>query len=132
MIDPSKILLLALAEALARRLSPSHWDLSIADAVEALAQVAGDPELVDALRPVAPLLDASSSGTALDLAYGTPDAFDQLERACSAFAAEIEVEWGWLEENASVWAADADEVRQVVAEFERLTAALRRLARALR
>lgn len=132
MFDSSKTLLNALTDALASHLSPARWDLTIEDAVADLARVAGDPELVDALLPIAPLLAATSSGVALDLAYGAPGAPQDIEHACAALADEIVAEWSWLAENSGSWATDADEVRQVVTEFERLVAAMQRLARALR
>ena len=130
MIDSSHSLLRALADDLAGRLSPTRWDLTIEQALEALVRVTGDPALTDALRPVSMLLETTPSAMALDLAYGAPGAAADLEHACAVLAAEITIECGWLEEHPEAWAADPDEVRQVVTEFELLVGEVHRLARA--
>lgn len=130
MIQSSKVLLRALAHELARGLSPSRWELTLDDAVRALARVTDHLTLVDTLAPVAIFLEGASSGAALDLAYGTADAADELQGICRKLADEIGREREWLATHPHTWASGLAEVDEVLTAFDALTAELRRVAAA--
>jgi hypothetical protein len=115
------------ADRLSSLLEPTSWDISVATAVERLADWVGSDSLLSNLAPIAPMLSGTPSGTALDIAYGTEDAPRDLESACVAFMAEIALERDWLLENSLTWAVDASEVEQVQSEFDRLLGAIGRL-----
>mgnify|MGYP003574712316 CR=1 FL=1 len=127
MLDTSNNILRALATDLACRLTPAHWDLGIAEVVRALATVAGDRDLAESLRPVAPLLEGTSSGVGLDLAYGSPDAPTDLRSTCERLEVEILTESSWFEHHPESWAASHGEFLDVVAEFAMLVGELRRM-----
>jgi hypothetical protein len=115
------------ADRLSSLLGPTSWDISIATAVDRLADWIGSDSLLSHLTPIAPMLAGTPSGTALDIAYGTSDAPHDLESACAALTAEIEFERDWLLDNAPTWAVDDAEAEQVGLEFARLLDAICRL-----
>lgn len=115
------------ADRLSALLGPTSWDISVATAVERLADWVGCESLRSNLTPIAPMLAGTPSGTALDIAYGTDDAPRDLESACAALSAEIELERDWLLDNAATWAVDDSETEQVSLEFAGLLGAICRL-----
>ena len=117
---------------LASRLSPSSFDLSIGDVLQALTIATEDRRLSDALAAVAPLLEGTSSGLGLDLAYGAPGAPFDLRTMCNRLEGEIDVECAWLEAHPESWATGHEEFLEVISEFVTLGIELRRVASTLR
>lgn len=130
MLDTSRILLKALATDLAAGISPARWDLSVDDVLRAMARVTGDRELGAARTPVSIFLDGTSSGAGLDLAYGSPDAAGGFREMCARLIEEVEGEREWFASNPDTWARSLAELGEVLAEFDHLTSALRRIAAA--
>ena len=83
------------ADHLSSLIQPTSWDISVATVVERLAHWIDSDSLLAHLTPIAPMLAGTPSGTALDIAYGTEDAPRDLESACAALVAEIELERDW-------------------------------------
>lgn len=115
------------ADHLSALLKPTAWDISVATAVDRLGRWGDCQPLLASLVPIAPMLAGTPSGVALDIAYGTADAPQDLESACAALMREIREERDWLVENASTWAIDDSEAEQVASEFDGLIDALLRL-----
>ena len=115
------------ADHLSALLKPTAWDISVSTAVERLGRWGDCQSLLESLLPIAPMLAGTPSGVALDIAYGTTDAPQDLETACAALMREVRVERDWLLENPATWAVDASEAEQVASEFDGLLDALCRL-----
>jgi len=130
MLETSRILLRSLATELSAGISPSRWDVTIDDAVSALARISGDALLEAARAPVAIFLEGASSGAGLDLAYGTSDSATELNEMCLKLVDEIQREREWFACHPQTWASSLAELREVLGEFDRLTDELRRVAAA--